>query len=194
MASGARGDDALKILSVAKEAFVVGVTTGYDVDMTSLPLRHASVPFLYQLLFRVSKGSEIEQHLCGDILEINSDWDEIVMPGGGTRKVSGSEDGLVLDQPGLYVARAIEGRGVAIRMVLAVNVDAEEGDLSRTAHDELGNRIPFATWERISTHEEMSRRMTGYVRGTPIWNHFLYAAVVCFFLEFFLANRAGRRV
>jgi len=173
---------------------VIVVTTGYNVDMTNLPLRHASVPLLYKLLFRLSEKTEADQYLCGDTLEWNQVWESIAAP---DEKIFRSQDlngEFVLDKPGLYVSRSEEGGDYTVSNIAAANVDASEGDLTEIASDELTSMVPFTTWEQITSNEDIRQKMSEYSRGTPLWDYFLFAAIICFFFELFLANHAGRRV
>jgi len=99
-----------------------------------------------------------------------------------------------LDKPGLYVARSEEEKDYIVTKIAAVNVDASEGDLTKITNKELAGLIPFIVWEQIKSNKDIRQKILEYSRGTPLWDYFLFAAIICFFSEFFLANKAGRRV
>lgn len=176
------------------EGRIILVTTGYDLEMTNLPFRHASVPLLYKILFMLVGISGTEEYICGDSLEIEPAWKLIVKPDGGSFVPGSAESDFLLSAPGLYVAKTQEGRNLVKSRIAAANVDASEGDLTRVRYGELEKVVPFSRWEIIGTDDSIRRRIERYSRGTPLWNYFLYLAIIIFFVELFMANRAGRRV
>ncbi len=174
-------------------AFIL-VTTGYNLDMTNLPFRHASVPLLYEMLFRLMRQSETRQYLCGDVLEIEPSWDRISFPSETVVELTDADEEFVLNEPGLYVATSREGRNYVTSKIAAANVDPTEGDLEKIGYEEFERLVPFKRWERIASNRDIRQKMAEYARGTPLWNYFLYAAIILFFVEFFMANKAGRKV
>jgi hypothetical protein len=177
---------------VEKGAAII-ISASYDVEMTNLPFRHASVPLLYQLLFRLIKEQEVRQYLCGDSLKIKQGWSSVVFPDGTTQEVKDGDE-LVLSRPGLYAVRVEKGGNITTAGIAPANPDTAESDLSRIGYDEIERLVQFSRWDLISREEDIRQIIERYSRGTPLWNYFLYAAMLCFFAELVLANRTGMRV
>ena len=97
---------------ISGKGAILFVTTGYDVEMTNLPFRHASVPLLFQMLFRLAKETEIRQFTCGDSLKVEPGWSMVVTPRQETIELDGIDE-FPMTMPGLYVVKSKEGPGYA---------------------------------------------------------------------------------
>jgi len=170
---------------------VVLFGSGYDLDSTNIALRHASVPLMYTLLFRIAPAHAHRSYTVGDIMPVEPDWRTLINPLGQPVELS---ETVALTVPGVYGVRAGEGDEVRLDY-FAVNVDPAEGDLARfTARRQIGSVVPFKKWALVGTGEDLARTVRALEQGAPLWNYFLYVALIVFLVEVFLANKAGQRV
>ena len=170
---------------------VVLFASGYDLDSTNIALRHASLPLMYTLLFRIAPEQSPRSYTVGETLPAEPDWRAIVNPLGEQVEFSGA---VTLTMPGVYGVRA--GTGGEARMeYFAVNVDPAEGDLARfTTQRQLESLVPFKKLALIGADQDLARTLRALEQGAPLWNWFLYAALFVFLVEVFMANKAGQRV
>ncbi|MBN1918030.1 MAG: BatA domain-containing protein [Verrucomicrobia bacterium] len=186
-------DDAPYIVErAAGEGCIVLFGSGYDLDSTNIALRHASLPLMYTLLFRITPQQPARAYVVGDMLPIAPDWRGLIDPRGQAIELSGD---VQLAMPGIYAVRA-DGEGEAARIkYFAVNVDTAEGDLARyTQARQIEGFVPFRKSALIGPDGDLARTLRTLERGAPLWNWFLYAAAVIFLVEVFMANKAGQRV
>jgi hypothetical protein len=166
-------------------------SSGYDLDSTNIALRHASLPLMYTLLFRIAPQQSSRAYTVGDILPVEADWRSLINPRGEPVQLSGD---LRLATPGVYGVRAGDGESAHIEY-FAVNVDTAEGDLARfTRARQIEGLVPFHRWEFVGPNASLARTLRALERGAPLWNWFLYAAAAVFLVELFMANKAGQRV
>lgn len=187
------------------EGRVVLFASGYDLDSTNIALRHASLPLMYTLLFRIAPQQSARAYMVGDVLPVAPDWRALVNPRGEPVELSQS---VRLTMPGVYGVRAdvygvradvygvraSEGEAARIEY-FAVNVDTAEGDLARfTEAHQIEGLVPFRKWELVGPDADLARTLRTLERGAPLWNWFLYAAAAVFLVEVYMANKAGQRV
>jgi hypothetical protein len=168
--------------------------SGYDLDSTNIALRHASVPLIYTLLFRLVPEQTVRSYRVGDVVAVEASWRGIVNPRGETLALSES---VPLAMPGVYGVRtaSVDGADGGELDYFAVNVDPAEGDLARfTSARQLESLLPFRKWELVSADEDLARTLRALEQGAPLWNWVLYAALLVFLVEVFMANKAGQRV
>jgi hypothetical protein len=170
---------------------VVLFASGYDLDSTNVALRHASVPLMYTLLFRIAPAQTHRSYTVGDVVPVEADWRAVVNPRGEQVELG---EAVTLTMPGIYSVRA--GTGDAMRLdYFAVNVDPAEGNLARfSVRRQLESLVPFRKWDLVGTDKDLARTLRALDQGAPLWNWFLYAALVVFLVEAFMANKAGQRV
>ena len=173
------------------EGKAVLFASGYDLDSTNIALRHASLPLMYTLLFRIAPQQAHRSYTVGEALPVEADWRTLVNPLGEPMELVES---VALSTPGVYGLRA--GVGEAARLVyFAVNVDTAEGDLARfTTRRQLESIVPFDKWDLVGADRDLARTLRALEQGAPLWNWFLYAALIVFLVEVFMANKAGQRV
>ena len=173
------------------EGRVVLFGSGYDLDSTNIALRHASLPLMYTLLFRIAPEETSRSFTVGEALPVEPDWQTVVDPHGEAVALGKT---VRLEVPGVYGVRA--GAGDDTRTdYFAVNVDAAEGDLARLAQRrQLERVVPFRKWDLVGADEDVGRTLRALEHGAPLWNWFLYAALIVSLVEVFMANKAGQRV
>ena len=169
--------------------------TGYHIDYTNLPFRHASLPFVYTLLFRLTGQKESPKYTVGESLITSPGWVSITTPEGETRDLDSQSTVSELQAPGIYEVRLKESTNDSNMAQFAVNVHPEEGDLTPVASDaEIDKAIPFSRWERVRSEEDLKARLEVLISGTPLWSYFLFAAIAAFLIELYLSNRVGQKV
>ncbi len=169
--------------------------TGYHIDYTNLPFRHASLPLIYNVLFRLTGKPKSPEYTVGESLIITPDWASITTPSGDTVDFPPDSTFYKFEAPGVYGVATKSSPPNLPAAQFPVNVHAEEGDLTPITSDaEIEKLIPFARWQRVRSDEDLKARLQAVITGTPLWSYFLCAAILAFLLELFLANRIGHKV
>jgi len=169
--------------------------TGYHIDYTNLPLTHASLPFIYNLLFRLTGKPSSPEYVVGDSVIIRPDWASITAPSGDKLDLSPDSAFFELNVPGIYQVMTRTSSTKTTPIHLSVNLDPQEGDLTPIASDaDIGKVVPFTRWERIRSDEDIRAKLQAMITGTPLWNLLLYAAILAFLMELYLANKIGQKV
>jgi hypothetical protein len=169
--------------------------TGYHIDYTNLPFRHASLPYVYTLLFRLTGQKESPRYTVGESLVASPGWASITTPDGETRDLESQSTVSELKAPGIYEVRLKESTNDSDMAQFAVNLNPQEGDLTPVASDaEIDRAIPFSRWERVRSEEDLKARLEVLISGTPLWSYFLFAAIAAFLAELYLSNRIGQKV
>jgi len=173
------------------EGRIVLFASGYDLDSTNIALRHASLPLMYTLLFRIAPQQTARSYTVGDVLPVETDWRGLINPRGEPVELS---ENMRLTIPGVHGVRVGDGESAHLEY-LAANVDTAEGDLARfTDTRQIEALVPFEKWDLVGPDADLARTLRALERGAPLWNWFLYTAAAVFLVELFLANKAGQRV
>jgi len=169
--------------------------TGFHIDYTNLPFRHASLPLAYNLLFRLAGKRESLKYIVDESLIVSPDWASITTPAGETLTLDPQSTFLKLDAPGIYEVTATGASANPLAQQFPVNVNTEEGDLTPITSDaDIDKIIPFKQWERVRSDEDLKPKLQTITSGTPLWSYFLFAAVAAFLAELYLANKIGQKV
>jgi hypothetical protein len=170
-------------------------TCGFHIDYTNLPFRHASLPLMYNLLYRLAGKREGLKYTVGESLVVRPDWVSVTTAAGETVPLDPKSAFFKLSAPGIYEVR---GEGASAHPVIEqvpVNVNPEEGDLTAITSDgDIERSLPFTQWERVRSDEDLRAKLQDIISGTPLWSYFLFAAVAAFLAELYLANKIGQKV
>ncbi len=170
-------------------------TTGYHIDYTSLPFRHASLPLMYNVLFRLAGKRESARYTVGESLIVGSDWASLTTPEGEDVSLESQGTFVTLRTPGVYEVRAKSVSADPIVEQFPVNVNPEEGDLTPiTSGADIEKAVPFSQWERVGSDEDLTAKLQSIMSGTPLWSYFLLGAVAAFLAELYLSNKIGQKV
>ncbi len=174
---------------------IVLFATGFHVDYTNLPFRHASLPLIYNLVFGLVGRGATAEYGVGEMLIVKPDWGSVTTPTGETVEFGLPSRFYRLEVPGVYEAR-VKGAGAdSVVEKFPVNVSAEEGDLTPMKSDaDIDKILPFRRWERVRSDEDLKAKLQAIITGTALKSYFLYAAVAAFLMELYLANKIGQKV
>ncbi len=188
-------------LIVEKEAGrgrVLLVTTSADADWGNLPLRPLFLPLLHRAVKMLAGGGNTaNSYLVGDVASIPAPGPtgpppEILDPTGDLRRLvgePGADGGLSygpLLTPGLY---RVTGSGTGEEFTFSVNVDPDEGDLTRADPELLTDLFRGGRFRILTDVSGLEALLTHSREGKPIAGFFLLAALLLLLFEGFFANR-----
>jgi hypothetical protein len=170
-------------------------STGYHLDYTNLPLRHASLPFMYNLLFRLVGKSEPSRYVVDGAVIARPDWESLTTPEGEIVELGSAGTLYKLRTPGVYEAKPRGNAADTLPVQFSVNLNNEEGDLTPMVSEaEIEKIVPFSEWERVSSEKDLRVKLQTLISGTPLGAFFLYGAILMFLAELYLANKIGQKV
>ena len=178
-------------------------TIGANRDWSTFPLTAFFLPVVHQLIRQGAGASVQPPHLTlGSNIPVNDavpnyrDDDVIAMPSGTQLAVkdNGNRTFFIenLSEPGIYT-RAKAGAGQP-EPVLAVNTDRLESRLTPATVAELTDWTGFKKFLTAKDPEELTRLIDEYRNGRSLAELFLWIALLLALLEWWVANRALRKM
>jgi len=173
---------------LVREGPVVVVASRLEPEWTSLPLSAAFVPFLDQLVNRVSAGdAPLVRGAPGDVVELPSGPAELVTSS-GFLPVTGDRRVTAPLEPGVYFLRSAGGDTVG---ALEVNHDARESRLARA--DARAVRAAFGPRASLVNARALARDVFGGAGRADLSGLMLALALTAAVLEFALSSVSARR-
>ena len=178
-------------------------TIGANRDWSTFPLTAFFLPVVHQLIRQGAGASVQPSHLTlGSNIPVNDavpnyrDDDVIALPSGTQLAVkdNGNRTFVIenLAEPGIYT-RAKAGAGQP-EPVLAVNTDRLESRLTPATVAELTDWTGFKKFLTAKDPEELTRLIDEYRNGRSLAELFLWIALLLALLEWWVANRALRKM
>ncbi|MBM3335557.1 VWA domain-containing protein, partial [Candidatus Sumerlaeota bacterium] len=170
-------------------------TTRCHPDWTNLPVRPLFLPLLYETMKYCVAG---QFGLQGDLAPgaplrisppegkriaraIDPEGKTISCPTGEGRRAPSAE------KPGVYRIFLQSGDGET-ELLVAVNVNPEEGKIVRLDRDEVAKKLEPAHVGVFGSASQLTGLLRRQREGVPLRSFLLYLAVFCFLTESFLAN------
>ena len=182
-------DEGLPVLVTQRRGagMVLLLTTALDTDWTNLPVKKLFTPLFHDALRSVLGAGEVDHAICGRPVPLHRRWDAVPRlvrsDGGASVAVTHAADAMhptaAFVRPGLYAAPD----GVA-GLKLAVNVDADAGDLGTVDRDRLRVLLD-ADW---LDQTDPATALTGARQSTPLGWPLLWVVLVLVLLETALAR------
>jgi hypothetical protein len=173
-------------------------TVSADADWGNLPIRPIFLPLLHRAIRYVAgTGSAKDGFVIGEPVRVpppspGAPAPEVVDPEGRTRLLGPARDSdgfLLYDPPPLPGVYRVKGSGAGEEYFFALNVDAEEGDLSRADPSALTGVFRPASVRVLRDPTELSASLVRSREGQPLWSWFLGAALLLLLFEGLFANR-----
>ena len=166
---------------------VLMLTTALDPDWTNLPVKKLFTPLFHDALRSVLGSGRADEAVCGRQVDLHRRWANVARlihrRSGVAVALKHTDEGIypaaALDRPGLYLSPAGVGG-----LKLAVNVDADGGDVRAVDHERLKASLGGQWLDRI----DPAKALAAPGETTPLGWPLLWVVLALALLETVLAR------